>query len=85
MRREPYAGLRRVSHEQRPERSRRRGRCVLVIGLCGPQVGAATRARMGKPIPVACIAHVLEASIQVVPAGRHLANALDGPGKCGRA
>jgi len=29
LRREPYAGLRRVSHEQRPERSRRRGRRTL--------------------------------------------------------
>ena len=29
LRREPYAGLRRVSHEQCPERSRRRGRRVL--------------------------------------------------------
>jgi hypothetical protein len=85
LRREPYAGLRRVSHEQRPERSRRRGRWVLVIDLCGPQVVATTRARTGRPIPTVCIASVLEASIQVVPAGRYLADALDGPARCGPA
>lgn len=33
LRREPYAGLRRVSHEQCPERSRRRGRRVLARRL----------------------------------------------------
>lgn len=55
------------------------GASVLVIDLCGPQVVATTRARTGKLIPAACIAQVLEASIQVVPAGRYLADALEDP------
>jgi hypothetical protein len=58
---------------------------VLVIELCGPQVVATTRARMGEPMPAACIAQVLDASIQGVSAGRHLADALAGPGRCGLA
>jgi lactate permease len=40
---------------------------------------------MGEPMPVARIAHVPGASVQSVPAGRHLADALDGPRHAGLA
>ncbi len=36
---------------------------------------------MGEPMPVARIMQLLGASIQGVPVGRHLADALDGPGR----
>jgi hypothetical protein len=46
---------------------------------------AATLARMGEPMPVAHIAQVLDALVQGVPVGRHLADALDGPRQAGVA
>jgi hypothetical protein len=36
---------------------------------------------MGEPMPVARIAQVLHASIQGMPTGRHLADALDESGR----
>jgi hypothetical protein len=42
---------------------------------------ATTLARMGEPMPVTYIAQVLDAPVQGVPVGRHLADALDGPGR----
>jgi hypothetical protein len=43
---------------------------------------ATTLARMGEPMPVA---QVFDASVQGVPVGRHVADALDGPGHAGLA
>ena len=54
---------------------------VLVIELYGPRIVATTRARMGEPMAVACIAHVLGAPIQGVPVGRHFADELAGSGR----
>jgi hypothetical protein len=68
LRREPYADLRRVSHEQCPERSQHRDRRVparrlLLIELYGPQAVATTLAHMDEPVPVAYIVQLLDASI----------------------
>jgi hypothetical protein len=53
--------------------------------LYSPQVVATTLARMGEPMPVAHIAQVLDAPVQGVPVGRHLADPLDGPRHAGLA